>query len=318
MAKRGTMTVEPAQATDRATAPQKRGLPAVRQPQQGQQLAQPAQTMEQSFRDMARDPQVSIEKLERLMALWERGEVKRQAQEFGVAMAKAQQAIPTVIADKDNNQTSSRYASYPALDRVVRPIYSAHGFSLSFDTRPIESEQAVRVICYVAHIAGHVREYQIDMPTDGKGAKGGDVMTKTHATGSGVSYGMRYLLKMIFNIAIAGERDDDGNGADQTTRGKARRDRQDKAPQAAPRSEAPPARQEAPSDSQKITMGTKQKPGQVQRLWVIIRNSGRNEQTIRDWLHKVWGYSSSRDIRRKDYDAVCRAIEAQDPLPDHK
>jgi hypothetical protein len=49
------------------------------------------------------------------------------------------------------------------------------------------------------------------MPSDGKGAKGGDVMTKTHATGAASQYGMRYLLKMIFNVAI-GEDDNDGNG----------------------------------------------------------------------------------------------------------
>jgi len=35
-------------------------------------------------------------------------------------------------------------------------------------------------------------------------------MTKTHAAGSGMSYGQRYLLKMIFNIAFS---DDDGNKA---------------------------------------------------------------------------------------------------------
>jgi hypothetical protein len=50
------------------------------------------------------------------------------------------------------------------------------------------------------------------MPADEKGAKGGDAMTKTHAAGSAMSYGMRYLLKMIFNVAI-GEDDDDGNTA---------------------------------------------------------------------------------------------------------
>ena len=49
------------------------------------------------------------------------------------------------------------------------------------------------------------------MPSDGKGAKGGDVMTKTHAAGSAFTYGQRYLIKMIFNIAV-GE-DDDGNRA---------------------------------------------------------------------------------------------------------
>ena len=64
----------------------------------------------------------------------------------------------------------------------------------------------------MGHEGGGERTYHIDMPADGKGAKGGDVMTKTHAMGSAVQYGMRYLLKMIFNIAI-GDDDDDGNAA---------------------------------------------------------------------------------------------------------
>jgi hypothetical protein len=68
----------------------------------------------------------------------------------------------------------------------------------------------MRVLCHVSHSAGHERTYQIDMPADGKGAKGGDVMTKTHAAGAAASYGMRYLLKMIFNLAV-GEDDTDGN-----------------------------------------------------------------------------------------------------------
>jgi hypothetical protein len=51
------------------------------------------------------------------------------------------------------------------------------------------------------------------MPADGKGARGNDVMTKTHAAGSAMSYGMRYLLKLIFNVAVGVDLDDDGNGA---------------------------------------------------------------------------------------------------------
>jgi len=39
----------------------------------------------------------------------------------------------------------------------------------------------------------------------------GDVMSRTHATASALSYGMRYLLRLIFNIAV-GE-GDDGNKA---------------------------------------------------------------------------------------------------------
>jgi hypothetical protein len=41
--------------------------------------------------------------------------------------------------------------------------------------------------------------------------KGGDVITKTHAVGSAMTYGRRCVLRMIFNVAI-GE-DDDGNCA---------------------------------------------------------------------------------------------------------
>src|SRR6185436_6685763 len=91
-----------------------------------------------------------------------------------------------------------------------RPIYTKHGFALSFNTAEGAPENYVRVVCNVSHDGGHSRQFQIDMPADGKGAKGGDVMTKTHAVGSGMTYGMRYLLKMIFNVAI-GEDDTDGN-----------------------------------------------------------------------------------------------------------
>jgi len=48
------------------------------------------------------------------------------------------------------------------------------------------------------------------MPADGKGAKGGDVMTKTHAAGAAGSYGARYLIKGIFNVAV-GDDGLDGN-----------------------------------------------------------------------------------------------------------
>jgi hypothetical protein len=51
------------------------------------------------------------------------------------------------------------------------------------------------------------------MPADGKGAKGGDVMTKTHAAGAAASYGQRYLMKNIWNVAV-GEEDVDGNEPD--------------------------------------------------------------------------------------------------------
>jgi hypothetical protein len=159
----------------------------------------------------ARDPSVDINKLQQLMDMRERMAARTAEADFDKALTAAQSEMGRVRTDSNNPQTKSRYASYGALDTALRPVYTQHGFALSFNTES-PAPEIVRVVCRVSHQNGHSRSYQIDMPADGKGAKGGDVMTKTHATGSAVSYGMRYLLKMIFNIAVS-DRDDDGNAA---------------------------------------------------------------------------------------------------------
>lgn len=157
----------------------------------------------------ARDPSVDMDKLERLLAMKERQEIRAAEQAFAEAMTKAQAEMRAVATDANNPQTRSRYATYMALDRATRPIYTRHGFALSFNTDVGPSPDILIVGCSVMHSAGHTRHYSVPMPADGKGAKGGDVMTKTHAAGAAMTYGQRYLLKLIFNIAV-GE-DTDGN-----------------------------------------------------------------------------------------------------------
>lgn len=159
----------------------------------------------------ASDPTVDVEKMERLFAMHERMEAKQSETAFNAALSGVQARMGRIGTDKVNSQTRSEYATYGKLDRKLRPLYTEAGFALSFGTEPA-GDAVVRVICDVSHRSGHSRRYAIDMPADGKGAKGNDVMTKTHATGSATQYGMRYLLKMIFNVAI-GDEDDDGNGA---------------------------------------------------------------------------------------------------------
>lgn len=158
----------------------------------------------------ARDPNVDIDKMERLLQMQERVEARQAEAAFSQAMNKAQSDMRPIAANASNPQTKSRYATFDKLDRVLRPIYTDNGFSLSFDEGESPKPDHVRVLCYVSHVAGHTRTYHRDMPADGKGAKGGDVMTKTHAAGAAGSYGARYLLKGIFNVAV-GEEDDDGN-----------------------------------------------------------------------------------------------------------
>jgi hypothetical protein len=164
------------------------------------------------FERMARDPSVDVDKFERLMAMRERMTARFAKEQFNAAMSAAQKQMRAVGADAYNPQTKSRYASYEALDAALRPLYTEQGFGLSFNTEDCPLPEHVRVACEVSHAGGHSQPYHIDMPADGKGAKGGDVMTRTHATGAAVAYGMRYLLKMIFNVAV-GDQDDDGNSA---------------------------------------------------------------------------------------------------------
>lgn len=159
---------------------------------------------------LAANGTISVDVLERLLAMRKDMAEAQSRTDFNIALTAAQSEMGRVATNAENSQTHSRYATYAQLDKALRPIYTKHGFALSFDSDAAPAAEHVRVICHVSHRGGYSKAYHVDMPADGKGAKGGDVMTKTHATGAAMSYGMRYLLKMIFNVAI-GEDDQDGN-----------------------------------------------------------------------------------------------------------
>ena len=167
------------------------------------------ETSEMAMVRLAIEKGSSIETIERLVALMKDERAFRAETEFNEALSRVQSKIRRVAPDLENGQTHSKYASYAAIDRVIRPIYSEEGFSLSFTEDDCPKAEHVRIICFVSKGA-HTRQYRKDMPSDGKGAKGGDVMTKTHAAAAADSYAKRYLIKDIFNVAI-GEDDTDGN-----------------------------------------------------------------------------------------------------------
>jgi len=161
----------------------------------------------------ARDPTIDVEKMQRLLDIREI-ELNRFAEKaFNAALVRAQGEMQPIIADANNPQTRSQYATYAALDRECRPIYKRFGLAPSFSTEPTSELNSLLVVCMLGHVDGHARRYQIPMPIDTKGIKGVDMMTRTHATGSAYTYGKRYLLIGMFNLAIEDETDDDGNAA---------------------------------------------------------------------------------------------------------
>lgn len=128
---------------------------------------------------------------------------------FTAALRRIQDKLKAVPKRGFNPQTNSHFAKLEDIDKEIEPLIRAENMTLSFEPQPSEQPQMVRVVG-VLSLGAYSRRYPLDMPTDGQGAKGGGVMTRTHATGSGIAYGIRYIKRMIFNLRLE---DDDGNKA---------------------------------------------------------------------------------------------------------
>lgn len=156
-------------------------------------------------------PDVDVVKVRELLTMQREAEERAEKRAFNEAFNACQKEMLPIVRNAPNGQTKSKYATHDALDKDLRPIYTKHGFGVSFNTADSPLPEHVRVVCYLTH-GGAEKTYQTDIPCDGKGARGNDVMTKTHAVGSAMTYGKRYLLALAFNIALV-DTDDDGNAA---------------------------------------------------------------------------------------------------------
>ncbi len=180
------------------------------------QVASPATTNESTamltmIQRAATDPAFDADKMQKMMELYERHTDRTAAAAFNAAMVRAQAEIGPVFRDKFNAQTNSAYAALESIDRKISPVYTLHGFSLSFGTGDSPLVGHIRTVCDCMHEAGHTKTYHVDLPIDSAGIKGSVNKTGVHASGSTFSYARRYLTMMIFNVVLTNE-DNDGNG----------------------------------------------------------------------------------------------------------
>lgn len=158
----------------------------------------------------ATDPNVDVDKLERLLAMQERVLAREAEQAFNAALLAAQDEIRPIYRNKKNSSTNSTYADLEAVSDAIDPIFRNHGFSSSFGTADCPMEGHYRVTCRLSHTGGHSRDYQADVPADTAGIKGTANKTATHGFGSALSYGRRYLKLLIADVPTT---DDDGHAA---------------------------------------------------------------------------------------------------------
>lgn len=158
---------------------------------------------------VASNPDADIDKLERLLDMQERILNRNAEQSFNASMAAMQADLPVIEkngAIKVKDEVRSKYARYEDIMRTVKPILQMHGFAVSFRTST--GDGAVKVTGVLMHRDGHREETDMALPLDNSGSK-----NTVQAIGSSTSYGKRYVLCSLLNIAT-GDEDDDGQMAD--------------------------------------------------------------------------------------------------------
>ncbi len=156
----------------------------------------------------ALNPDVDIEKMERLLEMQERI-MNRQAESvFAAAMADMQAELPSIserggIKDRNGN-VQSTYALWEDINDAIKPVLKKHGFALTFRT---DFTNGVTVTGVLSHKCGHRETTSIVLPADTSGNK-----NSVQAIGSSVSYGKRYTASALLNLTTHGD-DDDGQAA---------------------------------------------------------------------------------------------------------
>ncbi|SFU48506.1 ERF family protein [Halomonas korlensis] len=176
----------------------------------GQQSPQPAaQPLQEStaiiqvIERAALNPEVDIDKMERLLQMQERVMDRQALMAYSAAMAAMQTELPSITERGQGN--NGAYATLEDIVDTVRPIMQKHGFAVSF--RIQTQERGIQITGVLMHQDGHREETSMLLPADTSGSK-----NAVQAFGSSTSYGKRYVLCALLNITTRGQ-DDNGQSA---------------------------------------------------------------------------------------------------------
>ena len=151
----------------------------------------------------ASDPSVDVEKMERLMAMYERIEKRRAEAAYAAALSGMQDELPAIGERgkaKVNGEVRYTFALWEDINTAIKPVLKKHGFALSFRT---DFTDGISVTAVLSHSAGHSERTTIKLPADASGSK-----NAVQAVASSVSYGKRYTAGALLNLTSHGEDDD--------------------------------------------------------------------------------------------------------------
>jgi hypothetical protein len=160
---------------------------------------------------VAANPNMDVDKLERLLAMQREITAESRRMAYVEAMTRLAPILPEidrnghVTHETKNGIVDRRYAKMGDIDRAIRPLYTAEGFSISWKTAVGENGK-IRMIGRCSHVGGHAEDFPLDLPHDSSGSK-----NPVQAVKSTMEYGRRIITIMIFNLRVSDE-DTDGNG----------------------------------------------------------------------------------------------------------
>ncbi len=150
---------------------------------------------------IASDPNIDIAKLETLWSMQEKAQDRLAKMAYNTDMASMQSEMPIIPKNgkiEVNKVVRSKYVLFEDVIKAIQPFLDKYGFSVSFKTEFHDSGMQIHGV--VSHSQGHEEQTTMMLPFDASGSK-----NAVQAIGSSVSYGKRYCLCMLLNIAASGE-----------------------------------------------------------------------------------------------------------------
>jgi hypothetical protein len=196
--------------------------------------------------------------------------------------------IDRLPKDKANTQGSGyKYLSESALKERFHPLFAKHGILL-VPTRSSEPVTTPPSGTKSSYITTFTQSFAIlDLESGERlemeiAAQGGDSLDK--GVWKGITGAIKYVLTTLFLIPTGDDPEADGATPKERTK--------------------PQAKAKAQQDPESIITSP-----QLQRFHAIVTAHRIDPAHAKDILHE-FGYASSRDVKAKDYEAICAKLEA--------
>jgi len=196
------------------------------------------------------------------------------------ALAKFQAEVSNPKNTAINPHFKSKYAPLQDILSLVRPVLAKHG--LSIIQFPSGDGQDITISTILMHESGEwIEACPLTLKADKPTAQG---------AGSAITYGRRYTLSAV--LGISSEDDDDGNSANKKDEKR--------------NITSPPSSEKQTTPLPSGGVGTISK-AQAKRMFAL---AGGNAEIVKEVIAEH-GYERTDQIKKTEYDKLCKEIEAK-------